>query len=413
MWRADRAIGAGNGRSGGPGPAKPGGGGRLALAGALATAVAFGPARNGYGLFLPWLREEFGLSIGLAGLIASGGYAGYMLALFAVGLLAARLGPRPLVVAGTLSAALGMMLVALSPNVWALAAGVALAASSAGWSWSPYNDAAKRLVAAWLRPRVLSVVSTGTTFGIAGAGVTALVIGESWRLAWVAFSVAAVLALACNAVALPGKDNKDVAGDGEAGTVQPGLRWVFRAGAAPLFVVASSFGVVSSIYYSFAVDHVSRNGDLVLPLDTPLGPFLFVVLGAAGMAGFFTGDAMNRFGLGRVLATILFAAAAATILLGVAPGSWAAATVSAVMFGAYVMTISALLSVWSSLVFPERPSAGFSVALGSFAVGSILAPVSMGFVAGAYGYGVVFLISGAIATLTMLVRPEKQRGKSR
>lgn len=85
-------------------------------------------------MFLPWLREEFGLSTELAGLIASGGYAGYMLALFAVGVLAARLGPRPLVVAGTLSAALGMMLVALSSNIWALAGGVALAASSAGWA---------------------------------------------------------------------------------------------------------------------------------------------------------------------------------------------------------------------------------------------------------------------------------------
>lgn len=128
-----------------------------------------------------------------------------------------------------------------------------------------------------------------------------------------------------------------------------------------------------------------------------------MVLGAAELAGFFTGDAINRVGLGEVLA--------ATILLGIAPGSWVAATVSAVMFGAYVMTISALLSVWSSLVFPERPSAGFSVALGTFAVGSILAPVSMGFVAGAYGYDVVFSISGTIATLTILVPPGKKQGK--
>lgn len=382
--------------------------GRLAFAGALATAVAFGPARNGYGLFLPYLREEFGLSTELAGLIASGGYAAYLAALFAVGMLAARLGPRPLVVAGTMSAALGMMLVAWSPNAWLLTAGVALAASSAGWSWAPYNDATERLVPPRLRARVLSVISTGTTFGIAGAGITALIIGGSWRLGWVAFSIAAVLALVCNAVVLPGKNGGCRDESSEIETGESGLQWILRKSAKPLFIVALSFGVVSSVYYSFAVDHVSRNGDLTLPLGAPLGSILFVVLGIAGIAGFFTGDAINRLGLRKVLAAILFAAAAATILLGVAPGSWAAATVSAVMFGAYVMTISALLSVWSSLVFSERPSAGFSAALGAFAVGSILAPVSMGFVAGTHGYGMVFMISGATATLTMLVRPKEK-----
>jgi sugar phosphate permease len=69
--------------------------GRLGLAGFFATAVAFGPARNGYGLFLPEIREEFGLSTAMLGFIASGLYAGYLVALAAVGLLAARLGPRP------------------------------------------------------------------------------------------------------------------------------------------------------------------------------------------------------------------------------------------------------------------------------------------------------------------------------
>ncbi len=375
---------------------------RLAIAGALATAVAFGPARNGYGLFLPWMREEFGISTGVAGLIASGGYAGHLAALFAVGAIATRLGPRLPVVAGAISAALGMMLIALSPNALVLAAGVALAASSAGWVWSPYNDAAERAVQPALRARVLSVVSTGTTFGIAGAGVTALVTGDGWRIGWVAFSVVAVVALVCNAAVLPSGNGRPDGGE-EAGLT--GVRWLFRGDAVPLFVVATSFGVVSSVYYSFAVDHVSRNGDLTLPLGAPLGPLMFVVLGAAGVAGFFTGDAINRLGLRRVLAVILLSAALSTVLLGVAPGSLAAAILSAALFGAYVMMISALLAVWSSRVFPEGPSAGFSAALIALAVGSVLAPASMGLIAGAFGYQTVFLICGAIAALTVIVRP--------
>lgn len=372
------------------------------MAGALATSVAFGPARNGYGLFLPWIREEFGISTELAGLIASGGYAGYMAALFAVGVLATRLGPRLPVVTGMLSAALGMMLIALSPNALMLAAGVALAASSAGWSWSPYNDAVEHMVPTGLRARALSIVSTGTTFGVAGAGLTALLTGESWRIGWVVFSAVAVLALIRNAMVLPGKTE---AADNNSDTNPLGVRGILRKSAVPLFVVSLSFGVISAVYYSFAVDHVSRNGDLTLPLGASLGPFLFVALGLAGIAGFFTGDAINRFGLRKVLTTILFSSAVATTLLGIAPGSWAAATISALLFGAYVMSISALLAVWSSRVFPERPSTGFSAALLILALGSVLAPVSMGVVAGAYGYSVVFLSLGAIAALTMLAHP--------
>lgn len=142
---------------------------RLGLAGFYATAVAFGPARNGYGLFLPYFREEFELSTGLLGLIAIGLYAGYLFALTAVGLFAARVGPRPPVLIGLLSAAVGMKLVALAPNVYALAAGVILAGMSAGWSWAPYNDAVERVVQPRYRDRVLSVVSGGV--GGVGAGV--------------------------------------------------------------------------------------------------------------------------------------------------------------------------------------------------------------------------------------------------
>src|SRR3712207_4635237 len=162
---------------------------RLGLAGFFATAVTFGPARNGYGLFLPEIRSEFGLSTQVLGFVASGLYAGYLGALLAVGLLAARTGPRLPVLVGLLSAGGGMALVALSPSPAVLAAGVVLAGTGAGWSWAPYNDAVGREVPASSRDRVLSIISTGTTFGITVAGVAALAAasyGMPRRAAWVA-----------------------------------------------------------------------------------------------------------------------------------------------------------------------------------------------------------------------------------
>ena len=73
---------------------------RVGLAGFAATAVAYGPARTGYGLFAPDFREEFGLSTGTVGVIGSGLQAGFLLALVDTALLVARLGSRLLFAAG-------------------------------------------------------------------------------------------------------------------------------------------------------------------------------------------------------------------------------------------------------------------------------------------------------------------------
>ena len=372
--------------------------GRLALAGFLAIAVAFGPARNGYGLFLPDIRREFGFSIELSGFVASASYAGYLLALTAVGLLATRVGPRPLVMIGGLSAGLGMALVALAPNAVVLAIGVILAATNAGWSWAPYNDAADRMVPARLRGRVLSIISTGTTFGILAAGLVALTAGGSWRLGWLAFAAAAVVAAAYNAWLLPSGPR---ASGGGGSTHWPGWSWFVCAESTSLYVAAFSFGAVSAVYWAFAVDLIANAGDL----PAAAGPLLYVAIGVAGFAGLFTGDAAVRFGLRRVLVTILASLGAATFLLGAAPAWWPAVGISAVLYGASVMCMSALLAVWSSVVFSEQPATGFSAALLLFAVGNIVGPAAAGAFAGRFGLDTAFFLSAALALVGIIIPP--------
>jgi predicted MFS family arabinose efflux permease len=381
----------------------------LAAAGFAATAVAFGPARNGYGLFLPHFREEFGLSTGLLGLIASGLYAGYLLALSAVGLLAARTGPLPPVLAGLASAAAGMALVALAPNASLLAAGVVLAGTSAGWSWAPYNDVAERAVPEGRRGRVLSVVSTGTTFGILAAGLAALLAGADWRAAWSSFAFGAVAAAALNALVLRGDVGRPAPGGGGP-TALLGWRWLWRAGTVPLFVVALSFGVASSFHFSFAVDLLVASGGFP---RAAAGPFFYAIVGAAGFAGLITGDAISRFGLPRVLLATLASLGAAAFLLGVVPSFPPAVGVSAVLFGAGVMVMSALLSVWSSEAFPERPSAGFSAVLFVFGVGLVVGPAFLGALAGSLGLSTAFLVSAGVTALTVAARPKDASGDTR
>ena len=185
---------------------------------------------------------------------------------------------------------------------------------------------------------------------------------------------------------------------------------MLREGSAALFVVALSFGVVNAFYWSFNADIVSSAG---LPLPNA-GPILYAVLGAAGFIGLLTGDLVDRFGLERTLRITLLCLGAGTVLLGIAPGSLAVVGASAVLYGAGVMFMSALLSLWSSTVFEERPSQGFTAALIFFGVGGVVGPAALGALGGAYGLRSAFAAAAVLILLNLPIRaPKKRRDEDR
>lgn len=371
---------------------------RLAVAGILGIGVAFGFARYGYGLFLPQIREAFGLSLSWIGAIASASYAGYLAALVLVGVLVGRLGPRIPVVIGGLSAAVGMGLVAMAQEAITLTVGLVLAGTSAGWVWAPYSDAADRMLTPRRRQTVLALLPTGTAFATVVAGVLALLVSDGpWRWVWVLFALTGLGAAAYNAWVLPGG-----AGRGDAG-VQGigGAKWLMTRAAVPLYVTAWSYGLVGSVYWAFAVDAVSGGSGG----DSATGALFWTLMGAAGVVAVFTGGLITKLGV-RGAHTLLFCGfAMAVALLGVLPGLTVAVVVSAVIYGAVFMAISGLLAVWSLQVFPERPSAGFSAVVFSLGLGTVVGPAVLGALADHAGLGAAFLSAAGIAVVTLIARP--------
>ena len=73
------------------------------------------------------------------------------------------------------------------------------------------------------------------------------------------------------------------------------------------------------------------------------------------------------------------------------------------------MLMSALLSVWSSTVFDERPSEGFTAALLFFGVGGIVGPAVLGALGGAFGLGTAFVVAAAVMFLNLPIRMSKNR----
>ena len=375
---------------------------QLAPAGLLAIAVAFGLARYGYGLFLPEFRDAFGLSTEALGFIAAGAYTSYLAALLVTGALVARVGPRLPVVIGGLSAAVGMAMIALAPNTTMLVVGVLLAATSPGWSWAPFSDAVARMVSPGSQSRVLSIITTGTTFGILVAGPAALVAGEAWRGAWVAFALLALVVTVWNAVLLPGGPHSN---GSEEESALPELRWQWFIGprSVRLFAVAVSFGFTGTVYWTYAVDLVTSAG----AFSPSAGPLFWAAVGFAGIAGVATGDLISRMGLGLSLIGSLTALGLATAVLGAAPTSWVALGISAALFGTSFMGLSALLVNWTSAVFPDQPGTGFSATQVFLAVGTITGPAIMGVVAGQLSMETAFIITAVLALLTVLIRPRE------
>ena len=349
----------------------------LSAAGFAATAISFGPARMGFGLFVPEFKSVFSMSQSMVGLVSSIGFAGFFVGLLIAQFFLNRRGPEFPVLSGLAAATTGLAIVALAPNVPVLATGVFVAASSAGLAWTPFNDAVHRKVREVDRATALSEISTGTSLGIAAAGAVAaamVLIGFNWRVCWAIFAGASALALVGNWAAL--RQVEKARRDGPA----PSWRALMRR-----------------------ADHFAQEGVPGLPKGAAPA-LVFIAYGVFGLAGLLTGRVRNMTGLTWLLRGLLAVAAGSLALAALLAGSWTGLVTSAGLQGINVMMTSAVLAFWSERLFPSLASTSFTVTVLFMAAGSVLGPGLAGLVSDGFGpdamlYGAALLPAIAAAAL--------------
>jgi predicted MFS family arabinose efflux permease len=358
--------------------------------GTAMIAVTFGLARYGYGLLLPEMRADLGMSAGAAGLVSSATYLSYMVANVLVVQVTSRWGPRVAVGAAAALATIGMATIAIAESVAVLAVGVLVAGAASGMAFPPYADIVDRRVEASRRDLVWSTISSGTGWGVALAGPVAIVAGDQWRVAWASFVVVAVaVGVTATRLAPP---HDDVA----AHRPRLSLSWFFCPRSRPLLVSSVLVGAGSSVWWVFSVDAMQHAGVAATPARV-----VYAVCGVACLLGSLSGFAFASIGLrsSYLGATALLAVALG--LLGAATANLLAALIAAGLFGAFYATVIAAHGVWSAEVFEAHPAAGLAAVSTALTLGTLLGPTLAGVVIGQTGH-VVALVGAAILTAAAL-----------
>jgi predicted MFS family arabinose efflux permease len=222
----------------------------LVAPGLAMIAVTYGLARFAYGLFLPEMRQAFGLSETVLGLIGAGSYVGYCVAIIIALVFTSRAGPRFMVVFAGAVAVVGMAAVAGAPTTWVLALGVLAAGSSSGLASPPMGEAVVRSIHQEFQDRANTLINSGTSIGVALSGPAALLLAEQWRLAWAAFASIGLLVLVWNARVMPPKAlSGGPLDETEAGDVpRLSVRYLMGAKSMLLYAAATGVGFASAAY---------------------------------------------------------------------------------------------------------------------------------------------------------------------
>ncbi len=371
----------------------------VASAGIGMVGTAYGMARYGYGLLLPDIRRDLGLSTAALGAIAAGSYAGYLIGSVAVGGLAGRAGLRALVLAGGACGVGGMVLAGLSSGPGMLAAGMLVAGVSAAFALPPFTDAVEACLAPGRRARTLASISSGTGWGVALAVPIAVASGSSWRSAWLAFAAVGVLATAWALHVLP------AGGRARAAAAVPRLRlgWFVCPRSGPLLAGALLVGLGASLYWTFAVDFLVTGSALA-----PSNARLFLVLvGVASIAGIGAGDLVERLGSRLAFALLSWTLALSLALLALAPDMPALAVASGVLFGGAYNLLVAIQCLWSVKVFADRPGTGVAAAMFVMGGGLLIGPLAAGPLTGVAGIQWTFAGAAVLFALTALLAPRE------
>lgn len=379
-------------------------------AGLSIVAVTYGLARYSYGLFLPDIKQAFGLSFEWMGLIASSSYIGYLISTAIGSIISGRLGPKIPIVLGGICAISGLLLIATAYNKWLLLTGVTVAGMSPGLSYPPLSDAVVLMVKETKRDLAYSIINSGTSLGVMIAAPIALWAGNQWRTAWMVFAVLALFSTTWNYFVI--MSSKGVRDSHKGEISKPTLKWLIKRKSSKLFAFTFCFGVVASAFWTYSVEYIASVNKCILISDFEIAENVFSKIfwtgvGISGFAGISASYFIHSFGLRNIIQAGMAIMALSNFILVLFPSNGFSLIISSLFFGGIFILTTAFIGIWSIYVFYDHPSAGFGATFFILSLGQMVGPYFFGIVAEQYNLSMVFYIASIMGGLFSFIKPKE------
>jgi MFS family permease len=220
----------------------------MVLSAMLTALVAIVFARLAYGLILPSMRVDLGLSFHQAGNLGTITSFGYLLLVLPGGVAAARWGPRKAVLGGLTLLTMGLAGLAFASNHGVVMALMFLLGTGTAFCFAPMLS----LLATWYPRRrglVIGFMTAGVGAGLFLAGIlvpwlTGLFGDNGWRVVWGVFAcVAAAVAVL---VLLKVSDPPPQQGDGDERPPASEQWRIYRNGR--VLIAGMVYGIIGMVY---------------------------------------------------------------------------------------------------------------------------------------------------------------------
>lgn len=362
---------------------------------ALCAAVAQSFGRFSYGLILPAVRDDLGVSNSVAGAIGGANVGAYLLGTIAVAWATSRFRLLTVLRFGIVLATTGLVLATLADSALLLGAALFVAGIGGACVWIPAPAIAADAVPTPRRGFAISLTGTGIGVGVVSASLIAAALrsrlgDDAWRSVYFVEASIGVLAVLLVLALVRHAQEKPAGGGGLGGfgALQRMRGWV------PILVAYASFGFMYLLVFGFLTTRLEDDSGWT----SQDAAFAFTLVGFAMVFGgplFVTIARRLGVRVACALAFGLWPVVTAVIWTGASLPTLAACVGLGLLFGGLPLLITMYVVEHTT---PTDYGPAFSAATLAFGVAQMISPPIGGFLADASGsFTLVFALSGATA----------------
>lgn len=370
-------------------------GAALGITGFSLIAVTYGMARFAWGLMVPDVMHDIAFSSRVSGVLAACSFAAYCVAVMFAPVLTARAGPRLPATVAALTAALGMLTVALASTALMLGLGLFIAGLSAGLASPALAAAVSQRINPQQQPQVNTIINAGTSMGIILSVPILFWMPGGWRAACGLFALLALFCILPIWRLLPA----------ECDAVQR-ISWshcLRQRQLQKLIVIAVISGIASAAWWSFGPDllqHIAVNPSTISAL--------WLIGGAAGIVGALTGPMAKWMGIEQVYRLSQCCLAVPLLALAFSHHFSAWLFPAVALGGAAYVTLSGVLLVWGAAATENAPAVGVGVLFFMLAAGQVIGSMVFGQLYASAGAPTALLLFAIMPVVMMFILPHSK-----